>query len=201
MKLLSILAVAAVLIAVGNSSASAAERDGRNGGFGDRRQGGASGSGRSGFMQNMDPKVMEAMREAFREAGGSARELAGKEQKLRRELTGLITSGQVDEKAIRDKVMALAEVQVETTVLRAKMLAKMKKAGASDELLKMLASRMGGGGQRPGGMQGGGEGMRRGNLGGDKAGFGREGVGDRDRRPDRGKPNEAESKKRRPEFK
>ena len=143
MKLLRTLTVAAALIAVGNFSSNAAERDNRKGGF-ERRQGGG-GSGRSGFMQNMDPKVMAAMREAFREGGSSARELGSQEQKLRRELAEMITSGTVDEKAIRNKVMAIAEVQVESTILRAKMFSKMKEAGASEEMLKMMASRMGGG--------------------------------------------------------
>ena len=149
-------------------------------------------------MQNMSEEGRRAMMEAFREIREGGQDLTIKQQKLRRELAGLITSGEVNEKAIREKVMAIAEVEADMTVMRAKMFAKMKDAGVSEEVLKLMASRMGGQQRGPGGP--GGEGMRRGGVGGERGGFSREGFGSRDRRPERGKPDEAESKKRRPEF-
>lgn len=200
------MAVAAALFAVGSISISAAEREGRGGregergSFGDRRQG---SGGRASFMQGMSEEGRRAMMEAFREIREGGQELTSKQSKLRRELAAMITSGEVDEKAIRNKVMAIAEVEADMTIMRAKMFAKMKEAGVSDEVLKMMASRMGGAGPRgPGGQ--GGEGMRRGGFGGDRGGFsreGRSGFGDRDRgRSEREKPDAEEGKKRRPEF-
>ncbi len=202
MRFTHLLLATALFATVGSCAVSGADRDrerGRGergagrGGFGDR----PSADGRADFMQNMSEEARNAIREAFmeiRKSGGQ--ELQEKSARMRRELGELITSGKVDEKAIRNKVMAIAEIDVDVTVMRAKMFAKMKEAGVSDQMLKMMAARMGGG-RPPSGES------ARGQMGG-RGGFGerggREGFSGRGR-PERdgGRP-EADGKKRRPEF-
>jgi Spy/CpxP family protein refolding chaperone len=191
----------ALLVTVGKSAVSGADRDRERGergegrgGFGDR----PSTEGRANFMRNLSEEARQAMREAFmeiRKSGGQ--ELQEKSARMRRELGGLITSGKVDEKAIRSRVMAIAEIDADVMVMRAKMFAKMKEAGVSDEMLKMMAARMGGG-VRPAGGEG-----ARGSMG-SRGGFGdrggREGFSGRGRPEREGGRPDADGKKRRPEF-
>ena len=149
-------------------------------------------------MQNMSEEGRRAMMEAFQEIRSSGQELQQQSMRLKKELGQMLVSGEVDEKAIRNKVMAIAELDADMMVMRAKMFAKMKDAGVPEETLKMMAARFGG--SQPGGMRGGqgGEGMRRGGLGG-REGSGRDG-GFGGRRPERAAPAEGDAKKRRPEF-
>jgi len=210
MKLTQLILATALVIAVGDFSAGAAERGkgrGERPGFGADRPGFGGErrppGGRPQFMENLSEEGRRALMEAYKQMRSSGQELQQKVMRLRKELGQMLVSGEVDEKAIRNKVMAIAEVEADITVMRARMFARMKEAGVPEETLKMMALRMGGG--QPGMRGPGGEGMWRGGEGMRRGGFGgREGFGGKadltSRRPERGAPKEGEARKRRPEF-
>jgi len=165
-------------------------------GFRGRPQGGPGG----GF-QNLSEEAREAMREVFsamRENGGNSMRKMGEVQ---RELSELITSGKVDEKAIRAKVLAKAELEAEVTISRARAFAKLKEKGVSDEVLKQISGVLSGGFRGgpggPGAREGGG------NRPGDGDGFrgrGQEGEREKSRSRTPAKDGAGKEKPRRPEF-
>lgn len=199
MKITNLLMAAALTAAVGMSSVEGAERDRERGGSDDRRRGGNFGGrgDRPNFMQDMSQEQQQAMREVFMEMREKGQGTMQKIQRHRQELQELVGARTINEKAIRDKVMAIAELEADATIMRAKAFAKLRDAGVDESVLKMLTARMGGGQ----GMQRGGQGMQRG--GGDRfqRGGGRGGFGDRPQgRPREGSKEDAKSKSRRPEF-
>lgn len=182
MKKLSLLLFCTLTFSV---AVNAADRERERGGFGKR-----PGGDRGAMFEKLGPEAQKAMREMFMEMRESGGDLQRRNMKLRQELQGLVMSGKVDEDAIRAKVKEVSEIEVEMTILRARAIAKLKESGVSEETLRMIAGRMGGG--PPGGR--GGPGMEgRGRERGESGQRPREGG----RRP---APEEGDQKGRRPEF-
>lgn len=194
---MKLLMATALIATVGLGSMQGADRDRERGGFEDRRKGGNSpGGGMQSIMQEMNEEQRAAMREMFMEMRESGQGLMQKIQRHRAELQELMSARTINEKAIRDKVMAVAKLEADSMIMRAKAFAKLRDAGVDEKVLKMMMSRSGGsqGGQRGGMSRGGGS--DRFQRGGDRGGF-----GDRpERGPREGSKEGADSKKRRPEF-
>jgi len=194
---MKLLMATALIATVGMGSMQGADRDRERGGLDERRKGGNSSAvGMQSIMQNMNEEQRTAMREMFMEMRDSGQGLMQKTQRHRTELQELMSARIINEKAIRAKVMAIAELEADSMIMRAKAFSKLRDAGVDENLLKMMMSRMGGGqsGQRSGMSRGGGS--ARFQRGGDRGGF-----GDRpERRPREGSKEGADSKQRRPEF-
>ena len=109
--------------------------------------------GMGGFPIEM--VLNENQRAEFREAMDSQRdkfrELDEKNAKLRRQLDEALFAKELDEKAVRNLSLALAEVEADRTLIRARAFAKVRPSLTEEQLerLKNLRAEMGQG-QRPG---------------------------------------------------
>ena len=84
-------------------------------------QGGRGGRNFGGFGGlNLDQKQNELLREAMQAESDELRKLSEKLQAAQKELTQAVIAEKYDEKSVREKAEAVAKIQTEITVLRAK---------------------------------------------------------------------------------
>lgn len=160
--------------------------------------GGGGGGGRGNFQgraRMLDDQQMQLYREAAQKDGEKLRALDEKLRVAQKELMQATLAATYDEKAVKEKADAVAKIQVELTVLRAKALATVAPTMKPEQKEQLYESRfaimmltgsgfdMGGGGfGRQGGGPGGADhaggaggpgGGRRGGGGGGGGGTGR----------------------------
>jgi Spy/CpxP family protein refolding chaperone len=158
-KTLSVLLVTGLLgtlivtAAESTGDAPARERPARA----DRPAGGAGGAPFRGAM--LTDQQREVMRESMQTHAPELRKLTEKMRAAEKELMQAIMAEKQDEKVIREKAEAVAKIQVEETMLRAKMFAPVVPTLTQEQREQFenspLALRMMGGGFG-GGMRGGG---------------------------------------------
>lgn len=117
-----------------------------------RRAGGGGGGG-GGAMQSMT----DEQRQALQQVSEETKELNSKLSEARKELGGAIYAEKLDEKMIRDKAAAVAKIDADLYVARAKAFAKVR-SKFTPEQIEAFKSNPGGMGGR--GMGGGGGGRR-----------------------------------------
>jgi Spy/CpxP family protein refolding chaperone len=84
-------------------------------------QGGRGGRNFGGFGGlNLDQKQNELLREAMQAESDDLRKLNDKLQVAQKELTQAVIAEKYDEKSVREKAEAVAKIQAEITILRAK---------------------------------------------------------------------------------
>lgn len=168
-KTLSVLLVTGLLgtlmvtAAESTGNAPAQERPARA----DRPAGGAGGAGGAGFRGAMlTDQQREVMRESMQTHMADLRRLNEKMRAAEKELMQAIMAEKQDEKVIREKAEAVAKIQVEETMLRAKMFAPIVPTLTAEQreqfenspmMLRMMGG-MGGMGMGGGGARGGGGG-------------------------------------------
>lgn len=137
----------------------------------DAPEGRRGGAGR-GAIAGLDDKQRELLREAMQKSQEQVRALDEKMRAAQRELVNAALAEKYDEKVVREKAEAVAKIQTDVTVLRAKALSSVApslKPEQREQLANspmgaaMLSGRMGGGmgGRGPDGAPGAG-GRRRG---------------------------------------
>lgn len=137
------VAALAASVLLTNASLTSAQDANRPGGQGGR--GGAPAA-----LQNMS----EEQREALREMNQETRELAGKVSEARADLNNAIFAEKVDETQIKQKAAALAKVEAELAVARAKAFAKVRSKFTSEQIEALKNMPGGGRGFGPGGRGG-----------------------------------------------
>ncbi|MBM3877822.1 MAG: periplasmic heavy metal sensor [Verrucomicrobia bacterium] len=128
---------------------------------GGQGQGQGQGQGPANFMADLTEEQRNAVREIMGATFQNQREANESLMTARREMNELLTAPKFDEKAIRDKVMAIAKMDADMAVLRAKAFAEVRKQLGTDVAEKLKPMFMGGpgmggpgmGGPRPGGFQ------------------------------------------------
>jgi len=134
--------------------------------------GGAGGPGGAGFRGAMlTEQQREVMRESMQTHAADLRKLSEKMRAAEKELMQAIMAEKQDEKGIREKAEAVAKIQVEETMLRAKMFAPIVPTLTQEqreqfENSPMILRMMGGMGMGGMGMGGGARGG--GGAGGDR---------------------------------
>ena len=140
----TVLAIATLLISL--ASVSAQQQQGGQAG-----QGGQGGRGRGGAaFQNMT----EEQRTAMQEVNQATRDLTDKLRAANTELGAAVYAAKVDEAQIKEKAAAVAKIQEEIVLARAKAFAKVR-SKFSSEIIDALKNQPlgggGGGGNRRGG--------------------------------------------------
>lgn len=177
MKQMSLLRSALALMAatalVQVTPAFAQAGGGGAGGAGGGGQAGGQGGGRRGGGPIAN--FSEEQRAALRQLGQDNRELNTKLSEARKELNAAIYAETVNEAAIREKSAAVAKIEADVAVARAKGFAKIRDKFSAEEIESLKnAPAFGGGGF--GGRGGGGP-------GGGGGGGGQGGAGGANRRP------------------
>lgn len=124
------------------------------------RMGGVQGRGGLPFEMVLDADQRAQFREEMMSQRERQRELDEKTMKLRRELDELMLAEKLEEKAVREKANALAEVETERTLMRARAFAKVRPS-LTEEQLKRLRDAREEFGRGPGPVGGGGGEFRR----------------------------------------
>ena len=109
------------------------------------------GMGGVPFEMVLDEEQRAEFREAMDSQRDKLRELDGKNMKLRRQLDEALIAKELDEKEVRRLSLALAEIEADRTVMRARAFAKVRPSLTEEQLerLKNLRAEMGPG-MRPG---------------------------------------------------
>lgn len=154
-------------------------------------------------IREMIENLPEAAREAMREMFGNSRELAEQAREAREALGKVMFAEKLDEQVIREKFLALAKIEADLAVVRARAFAKLKDSGMPEEALNRMRQGflMGQGGPGAAGFRGGPGGPEglggRPREGGDQPGF----RGRPEGRPSERKPaTDNKPGDRRPEF-
>ena len=117
-----------------------------------RRSGGGGGGGGFAAFQNLN----DEQRQALQQVNEETRELTAKVTEARKELGGVIYAEKVDEAQIREKAAAVAKIDADLYVARAKAFAKVRSKFTSEQIdafknnpVGMGGRGMGGGARRP----------------------------------------------------
>lgn len=122
--------------------------------------GGPQGEGFRGapnFMAELTEEQRQAVREVMEQVRDEMRDSGERVMTARRELNDMIFAPKLDEKAVREKIMAVAKLEVDSVIVRARAFAKLReKLGVETaEKIKMMFAGPGMMmGQRPGGPGG-----------------------------------------------
>src|SRR5258706_9067016 len=135
---------------------------GGGGGFGGPGLGGRGGFGGGGMMMVLNEDQRQTFQDALRKQNDQLRPLEEKMRPAQKELLEATLASPYDEKAVRTKADAVAKIQSDITVLRAKALSAVAPSLESEQKRQIIESPMGAmllnAGRGPGGMGGFGRG-------------------------------------------